>query len=200
MDTLQELLVDQLKDIYNAENQLLKALPKLAKKASSETLKKAFLDHLEQTRGHVERLDQVGQSLSAKLTGKKCAAMEGLVKEGQEILEEEGQSPVIDVALVGAAQRVEHYEMAAYGNVRAIAEKLGHSEVVDLLQETLDEEGVADKLLTQISQDELLDAANSEDAEADDDAEDEDDTAAEEDDDEDSEKAEKPAPKPSRKK
>ena len=162
MDSLEELFVDELKDIFNAENQLVKALPKLAKKAVSPTLKKAFTDHLKQTEGHVKRLEKIGQALGEKLTGKKCAAMEGLVEEGAEILEEDGQSAVIDAALIGAAQRVEHYEMAAYGTVRAMAETLGHDDAVQLLQETLDEEGAADKLLTQIATEEVLSAARSE--------------------------------------
>ncbi len=162
MDSLAELFVDELKDIFNAENQLIKALPKLAKKAASPTLKKAFTDHLKQTEGHVKRLEKIGQALGEKLTGKKCAAMEGLVEEGSEILEEDGQSAVIDAALIGAAQRVEHYEMAAYGTVRAMAETLGHDDAVELLQETLDEEGAADKLLTQIATEEVLSAAQSE--------------------------------------
>jgi ferritin-like metal-binding protein YciE len=159
MDSLDELLEDELKDIFNAENQLVKALPKLAKKASSPTLKKAFTDHLAQTQGQIERLQKVGEMLGIKLTGKKCHAMEGLVAEGKEILEEDGQSPVIDAALIGAAQRVEHYEMAAYGTVRALAEQLGHTKAVKLLQATLDEEGATDKLLTQIAEDEVLPAA-----------------------------------------
>ncbi len=162
MDTLQELFVDELKDIYNAENQLLKALPKLAKKASTPALKEAFTNHLAQTEGHVERLAEVAEVLGVKLTGKKCAAMEGLVEEGKEILEEEGQSPVIDAALIGAAQRVEHYEMAAYGTVRAMAEELGESDIAKLLQLTLNEEGETDKLLTKIASTEVLAAANAE--------------------------------------
>lgn len=159
MDSLDDLLTDELKDIFNAENQLAKALPKLAKKAASPALKKAFTDHLEQTKGHIDRLQQVGEILSIKLTGKKCHAMEGLVEEGKEVLEEDGQSPMIDAALIGAAQRVEHYEMAAYGVVRAIAQQLGHAKVAKLLQATLDEEGAADKLLTRIAEGEVLPAA-----------------------------------------
>ncbi|MCW2750686.1 MAG: ferritin-like protein [Aeromicrobium sp.] len=162
MDSLDELLEDELKDIFNAENQLLKSLPKLAKKASSPKLQKAFTDHLKQTQGHVERLQKIAQSLSIKLTGKKCHAMEGLVEEGKEVLEEDGKSAVIDAALIGAAQRVEHYEMAAYGTIRGIAEQLGHANVVKLLQATLDEEGAADKLLTQIAEGEVLPAAGAE--------------------------------------
>ena len=162
MDTLADLLEDELKDIFNAENQLMKALPRLAKKASSPTLAKAFNDHLKQTEGQIARLQEVAGILDIKLTGKKCHAMEGLVEEGKEVLEEEGKSAVIDAALIGAAQRVEHYEMAAYGTVRAMAEQLGHASVVKLLQATLDEEGAADKLLTQIAEEDVLPAAGAE--------------------------------------
>jgi ferritin-like metal-binding protein YciE len=160
MDSLAELLDDELKDIFNAENQLVKALPKMAKKASSPKLKQAFTSHLKETEGHVERLQKIGESLGIKLTGKKCHAMEGLVEEGKEVIEEDGEGAVIDAALIGAAQRVEHYEMAAYGTVRAIAEKLGHKDAVRLLQQTLDEEGAADKKLTAISESEVLEAAH----------------------------------------
>ena len=159
MDTLTDLLEDELKDIFNAENQLAKALPKMAKKASSPALKKAFTDHLEQTKGHIERLQQIAEMLDVSLKGKKCHAMEGLVAEGKEVIDEDGVGPVIDAALIGAAQRVEHYEMAAYGVVRALAQQLGHAGAVKLLQATLDEEGAADKLLTQIAAEDVLPAA-----------------------------------------
>jgi ferritin-like metal-binding protein YciE len=168
MNSLADLLEDELKDLYSAENQLINALPKMAKKASSVTLKAAFTDHLKQSEGHVARLEKIGKSLEIKLSGKKCAAMEGLVKEGSEIIAEDGDGAVIDAALIGAAQRVEHYEMAAYGTVRGIADQLGHSDVVKLLQQTLDEEGAADKKLTTIAESEVLAAA----AEAGDDEED----------------------------
>ena len=160
MDTLNELFIDELKDIYNAENQLVKALPKMAKKASSPTLKAAFTSHLKETENHAARLEKIGQTLGVKLTGKKCAAMEGLVEEGKEILEEDGEEAVIDVALIGAAQRVEHYEIAAYGTIRAMAEELGHDNIAMLLQTTLNEEGAADKKLTEIAQSAVLPAAN----------------------------------------
>ena len=160
MDTLSELLEDELKDIYNAEHQLLKSLPRMAKKAQSQKLKQAFTVHAKETEGHIARLEQIGESLSIKLKGKKCHAMEGLVEEGKEILEEDGQSAILDCALIGAAQRVEHYEMAAYGTVRAIAAKLGHTSVAKLLQQTLDEEGATDKKLTAIADTEVLSAAN----------------------------------------
>ena len=136
----------------------MKALPKMAKKASP-ALKEAITSHLEETKHHVERLDQIGQTLGIKLTGKKCKAMEGLIEEGAEVLEAEGPGPVIDSALIAAAQRVEHYEISAYGSARALAGQLGHEEVVELLQETLDEESAADEKLTSISEEEILPAA-----------------------------------------
>jgi ferritin-like metal-binding protein YciE len=154
--TVAKLLEDQLKDIYNAENQLVKALPKMAKKASCRGLKDAITSHLQETRHQVERLDEIGQILSLRLTGKKCKAMEGLVEEGAEVLEAEGPGPVIDAALIAAAQRVEHYEIFAYGSARALAEHLGHQDVARLLQETLDEESAADEKLTSICEEEVL--------------------------------------------
>ena len=159
MPTIAKLLEDQLKDLYSAETQLVKALPKMAKKASSKGLKQAFTSHLEETKHHVERLDEMGQTLGIKLTGKKCKAMEGLVEEGAEVLEAEGPGPVIDAALIAAAQRVEHYEISAYGSARALAEQLGHEDVVKLLQATLDEESAADEKLTSLSEDEILPTA-----------------------------------------
>ena len=156
MPTLTKLLEDQLKDIYSAENQLVKALPKMAKKASAKSLKEAITGHLEETKHQVERLDQIGESLGIKLSGKKCKAMEGLIEEGAEVLEAEGPGPVIDSALIAAAQRVEHYEISAYGSARTFAQQLGHADVAELLQETLDEESAADEKLNSISEDELL--------------------------------------------
>lgn len=160
MDTLAELLEDELKDLFSAENQLVKALPKLAKKASEQKLKEAFTSHLAETEGHVERLQVIAKELGIKLNGKTCKAMQGLVEEGKEVLEEDGHNPIIDAALIGAAQRVEHYEIAAYGTVRAIAKELGHSNVVKLLQSTLNEEGAADKKLTSIAESSVLGAAS----------------------------------------
>ncbi|HET6324069.1 MAG TPA: ferritin-like domain-containing protein [Planctomycetaceae bacterium] len=159
MKSLTQLMGDELKDLFSAENQLVTALPKMAKKASSEALKKAFTSHLKETEGHVKRLETIGKMLDLKLSGKKCKAMEGLIEEGKEVLEEKGEPSLIDAALIGAAQRVEHYEMAAYGATRAMAESLGHKKIVDLLQQTLDEEGAADKKLTQIAEEEVLVAA-----------------------------------------
>jgi ferritin-like metal-binding protein YciE len=156
LKSLTQLMEDEIKDLYSAENQLLKALPKMAKKASSATLKAAFTSHLKETEGHVARLEAIGKTLDMKLSGKKCKAMEGLIEEGKEVLEEEGEPSLIDAALIGAAQRVEHYEMAAYGSTRAMAESLGQKKVVDLLQQTLNEEGAADKKLTKIALEEVL--------------------------------------------
>jgi ferritin-like metal-binding protein YciE len=156
LTTLPELLKDQLKDLHSAEAQLVKALPKMAKKASAGGLKQAILSHLEETKGHVDRLDRIGELLGVKLGGKKCKAMEGLVEEGSEVLEAEGPGPIIDAALIAAAQRVEHYEISAYGTARAIAEQLGHGDVVELLQKTLDEESAADEKLSDISLTEIL--------------------------------------------
>ena len=157
--TVAKLLEDQLKDIHSAETQLVKALPKMAKKASSPALKDAITGHLEETREQVERLDQIGQTLGIKLTGKKCKAMEGLIEEGSEVLEAEGPGPVLDLALIAAAQRVEHYEISAYGTAIALAKQLGHEEAVELMGETLDEESAADLKLTSISEDDLLPTA-----------------------------------------
>jgi ferritin-like metal-binding protein YciE len=152
LDSLEKLYVEELRDLYNAENQLIKALPKMAKGASHQELKQAFEDHLEQTKEHVERLEEIFKALDQKPTGKTCKAMKGLIEEGSEILEEDGDDSVIDAALIGAAQRVEHYEIAAYGTVRTFARLLGEEEAADLLQETLDEEGETDKLLTELAE------------------------------------------------
>jgi ferritin-like metal-binding protein YciE len=166
MDSLRELMVDELKDLYSAENQLLKALPKLAKKASSTQLKEAFTGHLKETEGHVKRLQQIATILDIDLGGKKCHAMQGLVEEGSEVLDEDGPDAVIDSALIGAARRVEHYEMAAYCATRAMAEQLGNDDVARLLEQTTDEEEAADEKLKAIATDEVLPAAgDSEEAE-----------------------------------
>jgi len=161
MNSLYDLLEDELKDLYSAENQLIKALPRMAKKASSKTLKDAFTKHLKETEGHVKRLERIGKTLDIKLTGKVCQAMKGLIEEGKEILSEKGEPSVLDAALIGAAQRVEHYEMAGYGTVRAMAQALEMQDIVGILQQTLEEEGAADKKLTQIAEDEVLGQAAS---------------------------------------
>ena len=149
---LEELLVDELKDLYSAENQLVKALPKMAKASSSPELKRAFERHLEETRRQVERLDQIGQALDVRLTGKKCKGMEGLIEEGKEIMEEDFDENAIDAGIIGAAQKVEHYEIAAYGTARTHAEMLGYTKAAKLLQQTLDEEGATDKKLTALAE------------------------------------------------
>jgi ferritin-like metal-binding protein YciE len=149
---LEELLVDELKDIYSAENQIVKALPKMARAASSPELKRAFERHLEETRRQVERLDQIGQDLEIKLTGKKCHGMEGLIEEGKELMEEDLDENAIDAGLIGAAQKVEHYEIAAYGTARTHATMLGFTKVARLLQQTLNEEAATDKKLTQLAE------------------------------------------------
>lgn len=152
MESLHDLYVDELKDLYSAENQLLKALPKMAKKASAPELKDAFTEHLEVTRGQVERLEQIFSELEVSPRGKKCKAMEGLVEEGKEVIEEDGEPSVIDAALIACAQRVEHYEMAGYGCVRTFANLLGYKSAAKLLQKTLDEEGEADKALSELAE------------------------------------------------
>lgn len=146
-----DLYINELKDLYNAENQLLKALPKMSKAASSDELRKGFDDHLEQTKGHVHRLETIFKSLDESPKGKKCVAMEGLVKEGGEVMEEDFEGPVMDAALIGAAQRVEHYEIAAYGTVAEFAQILGETEHASLLKQTLEEEKETDERLTELA-------------------------------------------------
>ena len=152
LDTLKTLYIDELRDIYNAENQLLKALPKMAKAASSEELKDAFEKHLEQTKGHVQRLEEVFQDIGETPKGKTCKAMKGLIEEGSEILKEEGEESVIDAAIIVAAQKVEHYEIAGYGSVRTFAQLLGKDRSAELLQATLDEESEANELLNNLAE------------------------------------------------
>jgi ferritin-like metal-binding protein YciE len=152
-DSLQELYIDELRDLYNAETQLVRALPKMAKASSSDQLREAFENHLRETSEHVSRLEEIFEQLEEKPSGKKCRGMEGLVKEGAETMEEEYGDNVMDAAIIGAAQRVEHYEMAGYGTVRAMAELLGRNQDVSLLEQTLEEEKQADKKLTELSRD-----------------------------------------------
>jgi ferritin-like metal-binding protein YciE len=149
---LRELYIDELKDLYSAENQLIKALPKMAKAASTDELREAFEEHLEQTKVQAQRLEQIFDQLDENPKGKKCVGMEGLVKEGQEMMGEDFEDAVMDAALIGAAQRVEHYEIAAYGTVRAFAETLGENEHVSLLEQTLEEEKQTDERLNQIAE------------------------------------------------
>jgi ferritin-like metal-binding protein YciE len=150
---IRELYIDELKDLYSAENQLVKALPKMAKAASSEELQEGFRNHLEQTKEHVQRLEKIFQALDESPKGKKCVGMEGLVKEGAEVMEEDFEGPVMDAAIIGAAQRVEHYEIAAYGTARTFAELLGENEHVSLLDQTLQEEKETDEKLTELAED-----------------------------------------------
>ena len=151
LDTLKKLYVEELRDVYSAEQQLLKALPKMAKGASSDELKQAFEDHLEQTKGHVERLEEIFETLDEKPTGKTCKAMKGLIEEGSEILKQDGEDSVLDAGIIAAAQKVEHYEMATYGTLRTWADLLNEDEAASLLQETLDEEAQADKTLNELA-------------------------------------------------
>jgi ferritin-like metal-binding protein YciE len=152
LNTLQKLYTDELRDLYNAENQLLKALPKMAKAASSEELKEAFEKHLEQTKGHVERLEQVFEELGEKPKGKTCRAMKGLIEEGSEILGEDGEESVLDAGIIVAAQKVEHYEIAGYGSVRTFAHLLGKDKSAELLQTTLDEESETNEILNKLAE------------------------------------------------
>lgn len=149
--SLHELYVDQLKDLYNAEKQLIAALPKLAKAAENAELREAFKAHLEETRVHAQRIETIFQSLDASPKGKHCKAMEGLIEEGSEAIEIGEASPMRDSALMAAAQRVEHYEIAGYGCVRSYARLLGEKEAAEILQQTLDEEGAADKALSALA-------------------------------------------------
>ena len=151
--SLRELYIDELRDLYNAETQLVNALPKMAKAASNDQLREAFEEHLHQTAEQVSRLEQIFEQLEEKPSGKKCLGMQGLVKEGAETIGEDYAEDVMDAAIIGAAQRVEHYEIAGYGTARAIAELLGENEHVSLLNQTLEEEKRADQKLTDLSQD-----------------------------------------------
>jgi len=152
LDSLRTLWIEEMRDLYNAEHQLLKALPKMAKRASTPELKEAFESHLEETRTHVERLEEIFAKLGKKPSGKTCKAMKGLVEEGSEMLKEDGPDSVIDAGIIAAAQRVEHYEMAGYGAARTFASLLGEDDAEELLQTTLDEEGAADEKLTAIAE------------------------------------------------
>jgi ferritin-like metal-binding protein YciE len=163
-ETLEQLLQESIKDLYDAEKQLVKALPKLAKAASSPELKAAFTEHLEQTKGHQSRLEQVFEHLGMKPKSKPCAAMKGLIEEGQEQIGEDAEGPIKDLMLITAAQKVEHYEISGYGTVRTLAEAIGNQDVVDLLQQTEDEETEADQTLTEIAAT-LIEEANGEDEE-----------------------------------
>ena len=152
METLRDLYVDELKDLYSAENQILKALPRMIKVSSHPQLKKAFANHERQTRQHVKRLERICKSLGVSPKGKKCEGMEGLLKEGKSLIAEKPEPDVLDAGLISAAQHVEHYEMAGYGTVRTWARLLGYEEQAEILQQTLNEEGETDHLLTAIAE------------------------------------------------
>ena len=151
LETLENLFVHELKDLLSAEKQLVKALPKMAKGAASQALRSAFEEHLEQTKEHVARLEQVFATFDKAPRAEHCKGMEGLITEGSDLLEEEGSPTVKDAALIGAAQKVEHYEISAYGTARTLAELLGNTKAVELLQATLDEEKETDEKLTQLA-------------------------------------------------
>lgn len=150
--TLHELFIDQLRDLYSAENQLTKALPEMAEAAHDPVLKKGFENHLVETKGHVARLEQIFKEMDEDPKGKTCKAMQGLIKEGKETINENATPEVMDAALIAAAQRVEHYEIAGYGVVRTYANLMGHGETAALLQSTLDEEARTDQKLTQVAE------------------------------------------------
>jgi len=153
MESMNDLFVDELKDLYSAENQLIKALPRMAKAAQNSQLRDALNTHLRQTEGHARRIEEIfSAGLGGSPRGKKCAGMEGLIAEGKEVMAEGGAPDVMDAALIGAAQRVEHYEMAGYGTARAHAQQLGYANAARLLQQTLDEESHANELLNQIAE------------------------------------------------
>lgn len=152
MTVLEDVFVDLLKDLYSAEKQLVKALPKMAKAAQFSDLQRAFKEHLSQTEGHVDRLERIASNLDGSLRGKKCLGMEGLVEEGSEVMQENMEPDVMDAALIAAAQKVEHYEIASYGTARTWAQQLGYNEAASLLQETLDEESAANEKLTEIAE------------------------------------------------
>jgi ferritin-like metal-binding protein YciE len=152
LETLRDLYVEQLHDLYSAETQLVEALPKMAKAASNTQLQSAFTEHLAQTKGHVQRLERIFTQLGEKTKGPVCKGMKGLIEEGEEMIKTKGDPAAIDAGLIAAAQRVEHYEIAGYGCVRTYAQQLGDQTSVQLLQQTLDEEGMADKKLTQLAE------------------------------------------------
>jgi len=152
INSLQDLYLDELRDLYDAENQLIKALPKMAEEATSEELREGFEEHLEQTRNHAQRIEQIFERLGEKPKGKKCKGMEGVIKEGSEVLSEDMDEDTKDAAIIGAAQRVEHYEIAGYGTARTHADLLGLDEDARLLEETLEEEKETDQKLTSLAE------------------------------------------------
>jgi ferritin-like metal-binding protein YciE len=152
LDSLEKLFFEELKDIYNAEKQLTRALPRMAKAAESQELSQAFTNHLRETEGQIQRLERVFKEVGQAVRGKKCKGMEGLIEEGKEKMEEDGEPEVLDAALIASAQKVEHYEIAAYGCLRTYAELLGFTESAQLLQQNLEEEEATDKKLNQLAE------------------------------------------------
>lgn len=168
VETAQELFVEELKDIYSAEKQIVRALPKVAKAVESQELRSGIEEHLEQTKGHVERLEQIFEMLEKRAGGKTCKGMQGLIEEGSEHIQEIEKGPVRDAALIGALQRVEHYEIAAYGTMATLAEAMGEDDIKELLGETLQEEKETDEKLTEVSRtvnSEAIDQGEEEDVE-----------------------------------
>ncbi len=165
INSLRELYVEHLRDLYDAENQLIKALPKMAKEASSDELRQGIEEHLEQTRGQAERLEQIFEQLGERPKGKKCKGMQGLIEEGQETLDEDMEEDTKDAAIIAAAQRVEHYEISGYGTARTYANLLGENEAAELLEETLNEERETDQKLTQLAEQINVEAAQGEEVE-----------------------------------
>jgi ferritin-like metal-binding protein YciE len=165
MTTLEDLLVDQVRDLYDAEKQLVRALPKMAQAATSDNLQRAIQSHLEETKNQVARLERIFEELEQAPKAKACKGMRGLVEEGGEALEGDSEEPLTDLAIIAAAQRVEHYEISAYGTARAIAQQLGQDSVASLLEQTEDEEKAADSKLTEIAIDLMGQTGGSEDAE-----------------------------------
>jgi ferritin-like metal-binding protein YciE len=159
LDSLQTLFVEELRDIYNGEKQILKALPRMAKAAESPQLKQAFTKHLKETEGQVQRLEKILKDLGQAVRGKQCKGMEGLIEEGKEKMEEEGEAAVMDAALIASAQKVEHYEIATYGCLRTYAQLLGHEQAAKLLEQTLAEEEATDKKLTELGEGGINEAA-----------------------------------------
>ena len=149
--TMQDLYIDQLRDLYDAERQIIKALPKMIQSAESSELRSALQTHLEETRGHITRLEQVFRLHNEEVKGEKCKGVEGIIDEGKDVAKHNENPSVRDAGVIAGAQKVEHYEMAGYGSVRTWAEQIGHTEAAQLLQQTLDEEKQADKILTQLA-------------------------------------------------
>ena len=191
IETLQELLVHELQDLYNAENQIMKALPKMARRATSMSLREAFEAHLAQTEMQAQRLERALSLLDAPVRGRHCDGMQGIIDEGKKLMEEGGSDDVMDAGLIAAAQKVEHYEIAAYGSVKAWAELLGQEEVTSLLEETLSEEEAADRKLSELAESEVnSEAAMGSTEGSDEDEDSDDDTVALNDGDEDAEEDE----------